>query len=74
MKDYILCTHRVREVIDIPLADRKNILVALVLLISSPLAQIQMVYSVLHWRLGKAALVAAVLATVYIITEPPSGR
>ena len=32
-----------------------------------------MVYSVSHWRLGKVALVAVVLFTVYIIREPPSG-
>ena len=32
-----------------------------------------MVYSVLHWRLGKMALVVAVvLPTVYIIREPLS--
>ena len=31
------------------------------------------VYSVLHWRLGKVALVAVVLPTVYLIRESPSG-
>ena len=33
-----------------------------------------MVYFVLHWRLGKVALVAVVLSTVYIIREPPSSQ
>ena len=58
----------------LPLAGRKTILGALVLLIWPPLAWTQMVYSVLHWRLGRVALlVAVVLPTVYIIREPSSG-
>ena len=57
----------------IPLAGRETILKTLALLIRPLLALTQMVYFVLHWRLGKVALVAVVLPTVYIIREPPSG-
>ena len=59
---------------DIPLAGRKTILETLVLPVRPPATSTLMVYSVLHWRLDKVALVVAVvLPTVYIIREPPSG-
>ena len=59
--------------IHIPLAGKETILETLVILLRPPLAETQMVYFVLHWRLDKVALVAVVLSTVYIIREPPSG-
>ena len=61
--------------VHIPLAGRETVLETLLLpvLILPPSTYTKMVYSVLHWRLDKVALVD-VLSTVYIIQEPPSGR
>ena len=47
----------------IPLAGRETILETLVLLLRPPLALTQMVYFVLHWRLGKVALVGDVVVS-----------
>ena len=57
----------------IPLVGRETILGVLLVSFRPLLVYIQMVYSVLHWRLGKVVLVAIVLLTVCIIREPPSG-
>ena len=57
----------------LPLAGRKTILETLVLIVCPPLEETRTVYFMLHCRLGKVALVAVVLSTVYIIGEPPSG-
>ena len=56
-----------------PLVGRETILGVLLVSFRPLLVYIQMVYSVLHWRLGKVVLVAIVLLTVCIIREPPSG-
>ena len=57
----------------IPLAGRETVVErAFLLPFLLPLAWTQMVYFVLHWRLGRMALVAVVLSTV--IREPPSGQ
>ena len=58
----------------IPLAGRETVVEGdLLLPVPLPLARTQTVYSVLHWRLYKVALVTVVLPTVYTIREPPSG-
>ena len=56
-----------------PLIGREIILGLLLVSFRPLLVYSQIVYSVLHRRLGKVVLVAAVLFTVYIIREPPSG-
>ena len=56
-----------------PLIGREIILGLLLVSFRPLLVYSQIVYSVSHWRLGKVVLVAAVLFTVYIIREPPSG-
>ena len=57
----------------IPLAGRETNMETLLVSFRPSLERTQMVYFVLHWRLGKVTLVAVVLSTVYIIREPPSG-
>ena len=60
----------------LPLDGIESILRTLPLSVWPRLARTQMMYFVLHWRLGKVPLVVAavgVLVTVYIIQEPFSG-
>ena len=58
----------------IPLAGRETVVERdLLLPVLLPLGWTQTVYFMLHWRLGKVALAALVLSTVYIIREPLSG-